>query len=117
MFFGPQTGYIISEVVRFNTYFSQCSYLLSLEQVHLQSKLLGVMLLAPKSLVHCHQGSVLLYVKCGSTTKDARAIGRSVAGITAYCWIFSTYIVKVTASQTSIVVRVGFHCPFKYVSC
>ena len=89
---------------------------LSLEQVHHQSRPFGVMLLAPKSLVHCHQGSVLLNVKCSPATVDAVAIVRIVVETTPR-WIVATSIVVSAPTQNPAVGRVGLHGPVVHVTC
>ena len=116
MIFGPQAGVVDSLAVRFYTYTFQYFYRLSLARVHHRSKPIGVMLLAKRSLVHCHQGSVLLYVKCGPSTIAAITKGR-IAVVTIACWIVGTNEVAVTASINSLAGVVGFHCPVQYVTC
>ena len=89
---------------------------LSLEQVHHQSKPFGVMLLAPKSLVHCHQGSVLLNVKCSPATVVVAAIVRiDVAAVT--CWTAATTIVVTAPTQNPAEGRVGLHGQVEHVTC
>ena len=117
MIFGPQAGVVDSLAVRFYTYTFQYFYRLSLARVHHRSKPIGVMLLAKRSLVHCHQGSALLYVKCGPSTITAITIGRIVAAGTIACWKEGTIVAVVTASRNSVVGVVGFHCPVHYVTC
>ena len=116
MIFGPQAGVVDSLAVRFYTYTFQYFYRLSLARVHHRSKPIGVMLLAKRSLVHCHQGSVLLYVKCGPSTIVAKTIGR-IAAETIARWIVGMIVVVVTASKNSAVGVAGFHCPVQYVTC
>lgn len=48
-----------------------------------------------------------MILEYGSTTIVAIVIGRIVVGITVSCWVVSTCIVIVTASQNSIVGVVG----------
>ena len=116
MIFGPQAGVVDSLAVRFYTYTFQYFYRLSLARVHHRSKPIGVMLLAKKSLVHCHQGSVLLYVKCGPSTIVAITKGR-IAAVTNACWIVGTNAAAATASINSVAGVAGFHCPVHYVTC
>ena len=116
MIFGPQAGVVDSLAVRFYTYTFQYFYRLSLARVHHRSKPIGVMLLAKRSLVHCHQGSVLLYVKCGPSTIDAIINGR-IADVTNACWNAGTIAAVATASINSVAGVVGFHCPVQYVTC
>ena len=119
MIFGPQAGVVDSLAVRFYTYTFQYFYRLSLARVHHRSKPIGVMLLAKRSLVHCHQGSVLLYVKCGPSTIAATTIGRIVAA-TNTRWKAGTNAAVVTASINSVAGAVGgagFHCPVVHVTC
>ena len=115
MIFGPQAGKDDSSAVRFYTYPFQYSYHLSLARVHRQSKPFGVMLLAKRSLVHCHQGSVLLYVKCGPSTIAAITNGRFAVVMNA-SWIAGTTDAADTASNNSVDGAVGFHCPVPHVS-
>ena len=116
MIFGPQAGVVDSLAVRFYTYTFQYFYRLSLARVHHRSKPIGVMLLAKRSLVHCHQGSVLLYVKCGPSTIAATTRGLT-ADATRACWNDGTTAVVETASKNSVAGVVGFHCPVQYVTC
>ena len=116
MIFGPQAGVVDSLAVRFYTYTFQYFYRLSLARVHHRSKPIGVMLLAKRSLVHCHQGSVLLYVKCGPSTIAANTTGRTVV-VTNARWNVGTIVAAVTASKNSAAGVVGFHCPVHYVTC
>ena len=64
---------------------------------------------------HCHQGSVLLYVKCGPSTIIAIAIGRNEVGTIAR-WKAGTIAVVATASTNSVAGAVSFHCPVPHVS-
>ena len=116
MIFGPLAGVVDSLAVRFYTYTFQYFYRLSLARVHHRSKPIGVMLLAKRSLVHCHQGSVLLYVKCGPSTIVAITTGR-IVDVTIACWKVGTIAEVVTASKNSVAGVVGFHCPVTHVSC
>ena len=116
MIFGPQAGVVDSLAVRFYTYTFQYFYRLSLARVHHRSKPIGVMLLAKRSLVHCHQGSVLLYVKCGPSTIVATTTGR-IVDATIACWNVGTSVVVATASINSVEGAVGFHCPVPNITC
>ena len=116
MIFSPQAGVVDSLAVRFYTYTFQYFYRLSLARVHHRSNPIGVMLLAKRSLVHCHQGSVLLYVKCGPSTIDAITIGRTAVATIA-CWNVGTIAAVVTASINSDVGVAGFHCPVPNITC
>ena len=116
MICGPQAGVVDSLAVRFYTYTFQYFYRLSLARVHHRSKPIGVMLLAKRSLVHCHQGSVLLYVKCGPSTIVAITTGRIVAATIAR-WRGGTIVVVETASRNSVAGAVGFHCPVPNITC
>ena len=116
MIFGPQAGVVDSLAVRFYTYTFQYFYRLSLARVHHRSKPIGVMLLAKRSLVHCHQGSVLLYVKCGPSTIVAITIGRIFVDTIA-CWKVGSNVEAATASMNSAGGVEGFHCPVPNITC
>ena len=105
-----------SEVVRFNTYTFQCSYRLSLAQVHCQSKVCGVRLLTRKPLVHCHQGSVLLNVKCSPATVFAEAKVR-IAAVAVACGSNVSNAVVIAPTPNPVVGRVGLHGPVVHVAC
>ena len=67
--------------------------------------------------MHCHQGSVLLYVKCSSAPNVASAVGRIAVGNTVACWKAGTIVVVVTTSKNLVAGAEGFHCPVEYVTC